>query len=155
MNGPNDPHVAAATKAIHQGDFEVAASEFRASIESGNQWGKIGLALMHIRGSGLAAPDGRTAETLLWDVASDLSAPRSAAALAFNNLSILYIIGAVGVEPDAERAAECALKARELGFEVDLTFDDRDNAAAKKFVSDIRSGKESVHIIGHKATENE
>src|SRR5258707_8216680 len=119
MTEPTDPHFIAATKAIHRGDFELAASEFRAAIESGSHWGKLGLAAMHLGGSGLAAPDGRTAETLLWDVASDLSAPRSAAALAFNNLSTLYIVGAVGVEPDAERAAECALKAKELGFEAD------------------------------------
>lgn len=152
MNNSADRHLARATKAIHEGEFVLAASEFRAAIELGNQWAKIGFALMHIAGDGFE-PNGRTAEALLLEVASNASAPREAAALAFNNLSTLYVVGAVGLEPDAERAAECALKAKALGFDAGPRTESNIEAA-RIFASEVRSAKKSFHVIGHKGTDS-
>jgi hypothetical protein len=85
--------------------------------EAGNPKAQLNLENLYHLGWGVNA-DGKKAVELYHQVAQQNIREEHLSDLAYHSLSVIYITGLPGIQPDRERAAEFAARAKELGFEM-------------------------------------
>lgn len=96
--------------AFTRGDYAYVLNAAAPMAERGNADALCMLSFLYQLGFGVEQ-DACRAEQLLVQAAGQGSA------LAWNNLATLYLAGLPGVPRDPERAMQCCLRAKELGFD--------------------------------------
>lgn len=106
-----------ALAAIDQRDYSVAFAILSDQARQGNPKAQCNLANLYHFGWGVKA-DGRKAADLYLTVARLNIDEEHLSALAYHSLSVLFITGAPGLSPDAEKAAEYSSLAKASGFDM-------------------------------------
>jgi TPR repeat protein len=109
------PELLEALQSIDKGNYSAAFGVLALLADAGNPKAQCNLANLYHFGWGVMA-DGSKAVELHCKVARQNIHEEHLSALAYHNLSTLYICGAPGVAPDYERAAAYSALAKELGF---------------------------------------
>lgn len=106
-----------ALKAIEAKDYSTAFTELTLLAEQGNPKAQCNLTILYNIGWGTPADGMKVAQ--LYEAVGKLGiAEEHLSALAYHNLSVLYIVGAPGLQPDSEKAGKFHLQAKELGFDM-------------------------------------
>jgi len=106
-----------ALAAIEAKDFSTAFAMLRVLAERGNPKAQLNLATLYHLGWG-TSPDGKKAAELYEAVGMMGIAKEHISALAYHNLSVLYFVGAPGLDRDTEKSEEYHRLAKDLGFEM-------------------------------------
>jgi TPR repeat protein len=106
-----------ALAAIETKDYETAFSILTILAEGGNPKAQLNLATLYHFGWGTNA-DGKRAAELYQSVGAMGITDEHLSALAYNNLSTLYFVGAPGLSRDAEEGKRYRRLSKELGFEM-------------------------------------
>jgi uncharacterized protein len=96
--------------AFERKDYEFVLKEALPHAEAGNPVAQCMISLLYQCGFGVSHDSAKAEEWLLKAAAQDY-------ALAWNNLGTLYAIGGPGLSNGPEKAHECYLRAKELGFD--------------------------------------
>jgi len=111
------PELLEALQNIEKGNYSVAFEVLAHMADAGNPKAQCNLANLYQFGWGVTA-DGVKAAELYCKVARQNIHEEKLSALAYHDLSTLYICGAPGIGPDHERATEYSALAKELGFDM-------------------------------------
>jgi TPR repeat protein len=111
------PELLEALEKIDKGQYAAAFDALARLADSGNPKAQCNLANLYHFGWGVTA-DGSMAAELYCKVARQNIHEERLSALAYHNLSTLYICGAPGIGPDRERGAAYSALAKELGFDM-------------------------------------
>ena len=96
--------------AFERKDYEFVFGEAMQHAISGNPDAQCMISLLHQCGFGVPRDLAKAEEWLLKATAQE-------SALAWNNLGTLYAAGGAGLSQGKEKAHECYLRAKELGFD--------------------------------------
>ena len=113
----NTPELLEALGNIEKSNYSAAFDTLAHLADAGNPKAQCNLASLYQFGWGVK-PDGSKAVELYSKAARQNIHEERLSALAYHNLSTLYVCGAPGVAPDHERAATYSALAKELGFEM-------------------------------------
>ena len=96
--------------ALERQDYEAVLQGALPHANAGNSSAQCMVSLLYQCGFGLPRDLAKAEEWLLKAAAQDNP-------LAWNNLGTLYIIGGAGLTHGPEKATECYVRAKELGFD--------------------------------------
>ena len=111
------PELLEALQNIEKGKYSAAFEVLASLSDAGNPKAQCNLANLYHFGWGVTA-DGNKAVELYSKVARRNILEEHLSALAYHNLSTLYICGAPGISPDHKQAASYSALAKELGFDM-------------------------------------
>ena len=117
MESFDTPELLEALQNIEKGNYSTAFEVLAHLADAGNPKAQCNLANLYHFGWGVIA-DGSKAAELYCKVARQNIHEERLSALAYHNLSTLYICGAPGIGPDRERGAAYSALAKELGFDM-------------------------------------
>jgi hypothetical protein len=113
----DSPKMLKALESIERRNYSVALELLVPLAEIGNPKAQCNLANLYHFGWGVNI-DAKKAIELYRKVAERNIREEYLSGLAYHSLSTIYITGLPGIQPDHERAAEFAARAKELGFEM-------------------------------------
>jgi TPR repeat protein len=111
------PELLEALQNIDKGNYSAAVDVLTHLADAGNPKAQCNLAPLYHLGLGVIADSSKAVE-LYCKVAQQNIHEERLSALAYDNLSTLYICGAPGVGSNRERAAEYSALAKDLGFDM-------------------------------------
>jgi TPR repeat protein len=117
MESFDTPELLEALQNIEKGNYSTAFEVLAHLADAGNPKAQCNLANLYHFGWGVIA-DGSKAAELYCKVARQNIHEERLSALAYHNLSTLYICCAPGIGPDRERGAAYSALAKELGFDM-------------------------------------
>ena len=113
----DSPEMLSAIASIERGEYSNAFELLVPLAQTENPKAQCNLANLYHFGCGVEV-DAKKAIELYHRVAQQNIREEYLSGLAYQSLSAIYITGLPGIQPDAERAAEFAACAKELGFEM-------------------------------------
>ncbi len=113
----DSPEMLRALESIEQGNYSNAFELLVPLAQTGNPKAQCNLANLYHFGWGVEV-DAKKAIELYHRVAQQNIREQYLSGLAYQSLSTIYITGLPGIQPDGERAAEFAARAKELGVEM-------------------------------------
>jgi TPR repeat protein len=117
MDDFDSPSMLEAVEELERKDYLSALALLLPLADAGNPKALCNLANLYHFGWGVEA-DGKKAAELYRKVASQNIRQQHLSGIAYQNLATLYVIGAPGVEPDCEKAAQYRKLAIEAGFDM-------------------------------------
>ena len=117
MDDFNSQSMLKAVADIERKDYSSALSLLVPLSDAGNPKAQCNLASLYHLGLGVE-PDGKRAVELYLKVAKQNIREEHLSGIDYHNLETLYIVGAPGVEPDREKAAQFGKLAIEAGFDM-------------------------------------
>jgi TPR repeat protein len=111
----DSPELLKALENIEKRNYSIAVETLAPLAQAGNPKAQCNLANLYHFGWGVET-DAKKAIELYHRVAQQNIREEYLSGLAYQSLSTIYITGLPGIEPDRERAADFADRAKELGF---------------------------------------
>ena len=111
----DSPELLKALENIKRRNYSVAVEALVPLAQAGNPKAQCSLANLHHFGWGVKI-DGKKAIELYHTVAQLNIKEEYLSGLAYQSLSTIYTTGLLGIQPDQQRAAYFASRAKELGF---------------------------------------
>lgn len=113
----DSPEMLNALDSLEKRNYSVAFEVLVPLAETGNAKAQLNLANLYHFGWGVKM-DAKKAIELYHKVGQQNVREEYCSGLAYHSLSVIYITGLPGIQPDRERAAEFAARAEELGFDM-------------------------------------